>query len=460
VIAVFIISCFALALIDEANSSHRDPISEIFGVRSLTPEEADESRPVKITGIVTLSNPDRPEIFLQDETGGIYVQAESMPAEICQGSQVQIVGHTSKGFFSPYVNAASVTILGEAPLPPPASFDLSQSNSRWLDAHCVLSHGLVREVVEVNGQIRVNVEGTGGSAMLEFREIPTVEELRPFIGTVVRIRGVCVPEFDENWNVTGNVRVILQSKDELAIVESVERLASTPVRTILDLRKFVPAVSPIPFARMAGIVNAHPFNDVLLVQDATGGCIVRLRNVSVQQISPGTHIEVSGFLAWVGNHVELRSAVATIGKTEALPAPRDIATPSDLAGSIACRVRLIGKIAKASPGGWTIVGDHGTVMVRLPADFKNEVEAGSEVSVVGTLTMLSDDSGNFRLLPIASGDLTVISSPPRPLITGTGLAVAGSIAALMMLISAVWVVMLRRSVQLRTQQLTAAQRDA
>lgn len=445
-----------LLLTHAENEGSNEPVTVIATIRSMTPEEAEREHAVEITGVVTLSNASRPEMFVQDETAGIYVQSESLPPEIRQGSRVHVIGRYSRGFFSPYVNATKVEILGMSELPPPLSFSFSLNDSRWLDAQCVQSHGLVREVGEYEGKIRLIVEGIGGVAYLEFREAPTKEQLLQFIGTVVRIRGVCVPEFDAIGNVTGNVRLILQSVDELNVVESAERVSSVPLQSVTELRRFVPAVSPIPFARMEGVVIANPFRTTCLVQDPTGGCTVHLRPDSPQALLPGTRVEVDGFLSWVGQRVIVKSAIVKIRGTVALPRPLEVSSEEMLVESDACRVQLTGRVANSSYDQFTIVGDFGTVSIVMNSDWKLLFEPGSTMRVTGALMTSSDSTTRFNVLPLEPVDIVLVSPPPPAPMNREQVATFAAGFASLLAIGGIWVFTLRRSVRRRTFELSEA----
>src|SRR5581483_5504212 len=114
-------------------------------------------------------------------------------------------------------------------------------------------------------------EGDAGPGLIVFQEPVPEPELGRRVGSVVRVRGVCGPEFDADGKVTGIVRVIVQSRDEVTVIETADRVSALRVRTAEYLRRFLPGVSPVQLVKMSGVVTGRLAGGGLLVQDETGG---------------------------------------------------------------------------------------------------------------------------------------------------------------------------------------------
>ena len=94
-------------------------------------------------------------MFVQDETGGIYVSPDKLPwperTGFSQGMLVEIEGRTSFGRFSPTVRgkedaAVVVKVLGRAPLPEPLQPSIVQlADPRYQNQWIEIS-GVVRQV--------------------------------------------------------------------------------------------------------------------------------------------------------------------------------------------------------------------------------------------------------------------------------------------------------------------------
>jgi len=68
------------------------------------------------------------DLFVQDATGGIYVQCER-PLNIKQGQQIELLGITGAGEFAPVVRKPQVTVLGDGVLPAPKKVSLTNLTS-------------------------------------------------------------------------------------------------------------------------------------------------------------------------------------------------------------------------------------------------------------------------------------------------------------------------------------------
>ena len=130
-------------------------LTTIGAIRQLTAEEARRGYPVRVRGVVTLNNPYVSLMFVQDETGGIYVLPEHLPwserQNLLRGTRLQIEGITGFGQFSPVVRGkegepVQMRILGQAPLPEPLRLSLDhladpRYQNQWIEVS-----GVVRQV--------------------------------------------------------------------------------------------------------------------------------------------------------------------------------------------------------------------------------------------------------------------------------------------------------------------------
>lgn len=87
-------------------------------VLQLPGKEARREYPVRIEGVVTYVDPSWQILFVQDETAGIFVEAESVAWDRLETSQrVSVTGTTDAGDFAPIIQKGTVEVLGEGSLP-------------------------------------------------------------------------------------------------------------------------------------------------------------------------------------------------------------------------------------------------------------------------------------------------------------------------------------------------------
>src|ERR1700682_325957 len=129
-------------------------LDRVAQIRSLSTEDAARGLPVRQRGVVTyydatayLADPLSIDLFVQDATGGIYVQCEK-PLNINRGQQIELTGVTGPGEFAPVVRKPQLTVLGEGVLPVPkkASFqDLAsgRQDSQWVEGEGIVHSAII-----------------------------------------------------------------------------------------------------------------------------------------------------------------------------------------------------------------------------------------------------------------------------------------------------------------------------
>ncbi len=450
---------FAQLVANQASLSENadaGPLTTVTAIRSLTPDEANEARPVEFTGVVTLlnsTNANWMDLFVQDDTSGIYVQLPFVTDGLQMKTRVRVTGVSRAGLFSPVVIVNQIEALGVGTVPAALPFNFSHNDGRWLDAQFVQAYCLVREVASVGGYPGLLVEGAGGPGIIEFRTSIPSQELSHHVGSIVHVNGVCSPEFDENGKLTGSIRIIVQSREDISTTESSERVSTNPIRSTAYLKRFLPSVSPIPFVKMAGVVTGQLSEDLLLVQDGSGGYTVRLLLGSSKRFAPGTLVEVQGFLIWNGDRIAIRSADVSVRGFASLPAPREILSELDLGALDACRVRFQGRVTETGDGHMTLTSEGVTISVRVPGNSGRIANEGSLVTVTGTLTSRFDVSTGLIVIPLSRADVVVSAPADRPWVTRTQAATLLAALIAVLVLSMAWVVALRRAVRTRTHQL-------
>lgn len=62
-------------------------LEHVAEVRVLPPNQASQGLPVRVRGVVTYHDPSLPDLFVQDSSGGIYVDCQK-PVDVRQGQLV------------------------------------------------------------------------------------------------------------------------------------------------------------------------------------------------------------------------------------------------------------------------------------------------------------------------------------------------------------------------------------
>ena len=242
-------------------------------------------RPVLIQGVVTYCDPEWHLLFVQDESGGLFIDLDENVVDVSAGQLVEVSGKlapSNRGIESPHFR-----ILGAAPMPTPQLLlhpgDRSQVRlSEWVEIH-----GRVRAASIENGRLTVTVvEGADRTRVriLTPQQIPPIN----FIGADVQVTGVSAADLDEKMK----TQIFVSSLDQINLVGT-RKLTDPfsgrpePLSMALDRRG---AGKPL---LLTGTVIEQKPGRVLVVGDGTAKVRCRLSDDS--QLAPGDSVELLGF---------------------------------------------------------------------------------------------------------------------------------------------------------------------
>ncbi len=497
-LGLFLLCLLALGHAEETLATSRDPdhgymvpdrvplptLTTVGAIRQLAAEEARRGYPVRIRGVVTLNNPYISLMFVQDESGGIYVSPEKLPwlerTGLSQGMLVQIEGRTSFGRFSPTVRgkedaAVVVKVLGRAPLPEPLRPSIVQlADPRYQNQWIEIS-GVVRQVTSgslfegaVESVAVTVVSPAGRVTAAAFRNPPTKNLPTELVGATVRVRGVFTAILNNNDQFLGMWLATAALNDFQIVGPSPGEAFALPVRPIASLMRFDVMHSVSERVRIQGTVTQTVAGRGMYVQGETAA--VYVKTIEPPQVQPGCRVDVAGFPAQGEWNPILEDAVYQTRGSGPLPEPPAITTETALSGDFDCRrVVMEGLLLQASlnPEQPTLVLQSGekAFLARL-----------ADASDLPRLAGLAEDSwlrlegvcvnsrredllkqgplkanvrpGTFYLL-VASPDGVIVLRKPSWWTTPRILAAAGAVL-LMALAALLWVIVLRYRVAVQT----------
>ncbi len=283
-------------------------------VHSLSAAEANRRYPVHVQGVVTYFDPVSPDLFIQDHSGGVWVNWTSGLLRPQAGDLLDVTGVTSADF-APNVIEPHLKIIGHAPLPKPRNVSFAQMSSTEDDSQWVQVEGIVRSVGYFTGPGLHKILAIGlamGDHDIEVH-MPWDGSTPPtdLVDTVVQIRGVCGALFSPRNQLIG-VSLYVPSLRYIAILQDHPRDPfSAPVLSIDSLQRFGLKTSTGHRVKIAGVVTAI-VKDGLYVADDTGSLLVKTRDNPGVQI--GDRIESLGFAGFSNSHVLFQdSTVRKIG---------------------------------------------------------------------------------------------------------------------------------------------------
>jgi signal transduction histidine kinase/CheY-like chemotaxis protein len=441
-------------------------LADVGKVRGLSPAEAERRYPVRLRGVVTYFDPTWSMLFVQDATGGIFVDAQNLREVVAAGDAVEVAGWSDPGNYAPEIVRPTIRRLGRAALPQPTPVPLDRLLTGTEDSQWVESQGVVRSIARISenqlllhlvaGQSRFTVVVPGFAGAL-----PT-----HLVDATVRVSGVCGTLFNQKRQLIG----IQQYAPSLEYVR-VERPGpvdpfAAAVVPIDRLTQFATGGREAHRVHARGTVTLRRTESFFL-KDATGDVEVK---VSAQDIQPGDEVDVAGFPGPGEYSAVMEDALIRRVAHGARPAPSEITAEQALSGNFdAALVRMRAQVTAqvvTSSSRVLVLQDAGRIFNAVWDDESQQspVANGTVIELVGICSVQTGVVlGNrtpqtFRLHLQSPADITVVRVPPWW--TMTHALVTTGVLGLIALTALAWVAALRNRVRRQTEHLREAKEAA
>jgi len=449
-------------------------ITDLAEVHSLPPEEAKRGYPVHLQAVVTYFEPTNPDFFIQDKTGGIWIQWNKNMPEPKSGQLIDLHAITTQFDFAPDLMNARWQVIGEGSMPVPKRATLEEMASTGLDSQWVEIEGIVRSAsVSPEGRpLQFFLEMTGGRLI---GYIPKLTQIPPgFVDSRVRVTGVCGAQFNQKNQMTGVV-VYVPSLDRVKTLEpGVLDPFTLEARRIATLQRFTYGGLPKHRVRVSGVVTGLFEGKQLYITDPTGNLYIELDQTV--PVHPGDRVEAVGFAGTSDFTPVLLDAVCRRVGTAAPPTPIVLQAEKaldDMYDSTLMTLEgtLTGRSAMQQED--VMIINHGQTTFRAVAgpeasDPQRSLPEGSRVRVTGVCVLQKGIAGTPEAIKLrlrSPADLVLVESPSW-WTREHALLVLGFVA-LVTIVTSAWVMILRRRVrsqmselQTKNQALAQAVEDA
>ena len=450
-------ACFATLLSASGASSEAPPLSSIGQVRSLAPAEAAAGQPVRIRAVVTFHN-SRPDCFVEDATGGIYVARPGASEPLTMGELVEIEGTTGAGDFAPIIREHKVRRLGPGSLPAPIEPTFEQllagrEDSRWVEVR-----GVVRFVLDVRpSHVLIQLKMLDGKLdcyLYDWQE----PELSQWVGAAVRLRGAVGGTFNQNRQLVAPRLFVHASTGVFIEAPAPEDPFAAPAQPVRSLITYTTAAGIRPRAKCRGVVTHQQPGHSLFIRDDTHGLYIQTRQTN--RLAVGDRVEALGFPRMGVYTPLLEDAVFRRIGAGTNPAPTRISASDVLLGErdsdlVAVKAQLLETATGVQEQ--ILVLQSGSLVFSAHLADKDfaPIRNGSQLEVTGVCLIqeVIDLDGtlepsSFRMLLRTAGDIRVLQQPsiwtvPRLLWTLGGMAIV--ILAVLF-----WVWVLNRRVRQQT----------
>ena len=449
-----------------AASSQLPTLTHVAEVRQLTREKARLGYPVHMRVVVTYFDPSPSEmasadLFVQDSTGGQWVQWTPELPKAVPGQIIDLQGVTTQVDFAPDIAHPRWTILAEGRMPEPKRVTFEQMASTGVDSQRVEVEGLVRsaERLDKSAHLRLVVQTPGGRVIA--RVISGDNLGAGLVDSRVRIRGSCGALFNKKNQIIGVMLYVPSVKDIQILEAGPADPFALPAHPLGQLQAFSFTGLSSHRVKVSGVVTAHLEGNTVYVADQTGS--VYVESSQSTPLTVGDQVEVVGFPSIGDYRPVLRDAICRRTGFGPLPAPvaiqADQVLPNDQHDS--ALVTLQGRLTTLMtlPNEQVLtLNDAKTTFSAIGNDGRSDIwsrwRAGSLVRVTGICVIERDAVGNpqsFKVRLRSSRDIALVQSASWWTLDNV-MSLLGFAALMVVLISA-WVAVLRRRVQSQTAEL-------
>ncbi len=442
-------------------------LSNITQIPRMPANQARYGYPVHVLATVTYADPVAHNLFVQNQTGGIYVLADGARtlARLRAGDAVEVDGVTIPGQFAASIGKAAVRVLGRGKMPEPSSVAresvfLGRADSQWVELDGVVqgqdtwsTHALVLLAWGTH---------TFRAHLVDLPALPA-----SWYGARLRLRGVAGAVFNPHRQLIG-FQMFVPGREYVTVLQPAPAdLFTLPMRSINTLLQFSPDEDPGALVHVRGMVTLNHRSGPTWIR-GVGGALT-IRDHAPVELSPGDVVDVVGFPARGPFTPEIQHAVARKTGSGPPPVPIEITADEALDGLHDAELIGIDAILEEQVNGATETVLHlrsGRTSFEARVDNRPgmpTVAAGSLLRVTGICSVEVDSSHErvfargFTLRMRSPSDVVVIRgapwwTPDRTL-RALGIAIGAGLLAF------AWVIVLRRRVLHQTKDLRNA-RDA
>ncbi len=450
---------------DKRSLSSKPPTLEsVAAIHRLSRKEVSRGYPVHIRAIVTYFDPSVHDLFVQDETGGIFLFTPINDKVVLKaGELVDVQGFSSAGGFAPVIVEPRIAVLGAKQLPEPRPINMEQLLTGVADSDWVRAQGFVFAARPEYGHVKLDV--SWGSHKFVVYVAQTNEIPKSLINSQISMLGVA-------GAVTNFRRQILGLQVSVPgwsyITQQGAPLSTTlPLRKVDELSQFSGDSNADQRYRIRGSVTlTHPTGPTYIT-DYSGGILIPTHARIALHV--GDLVEAIGSPVPRSFAPLLEDAQLTKVQTLKPVSPTPITADQILeqgrdAELVAIQGVLMNEISGS--GEQTLLLQAGDRIFDARLDFGRlpPLRRGSLLSVAGITSIRADDSGDvlqpsdFSILLRSPADVSILKGAPWLTLErtiGLGLAI-GAIA----LAAFAWIVILRRRVRQQTADLRMAKEVA
>jgi diguanylate cyclase (GGDEF)-like protein/PAS domain S-box-containing protein len=439
-------------------------VTSVRAARKFKPDPTGAPTRVHFHGVVTYFDTVTPNLFVQDKTGGIWVDLRGLNTPLPRPGQLLDIRGELKIGFAPYVAKPQWKVLGSAPFPKPVRLSYQQASNTVFDSQWVEIDGIVRSFTRLaEGNIlAIDVITPAGAFSVRVPDYSAPFPMQ-LVDAKVRFRGVCGASFNQRQQFIA-MHVMMP---KLAVATVLEPAPADPFAVpkvdISKIGRFSASLTEVHRIRVTGIVTERYPGFGLYLMDGTGGLYVQDQEGILP--NPGDEVDVVGF-PQSGSYTPVlkSSAMRATGVRKAI-VPASITGKQAWTGLYDAQLVTISGVVEGvnlHRAGFYSLNLLSPDNIAYEASFGDPKTAshppaiGSLLKLTGICSVRMGENGApvaFKIVLHGPEDALLISSPPW--LTGQRAASILIIVTLLGLAVLYWVIDLRRRVARQTAVIKA-----
>ena len=343
---------------------------------------------MKVDGVVTYYDPEWHLLFIQDASGGLFLNVKEPMADLRAGTHVVVQGKLASPSIG--IEDPQFRLLGSTTMPVPQSLPTGPDPKLLRLSQWVAVQGTIRLAAIEDGRLTLTVVDGNQRTRVRVRDRKTVW---PFtlVGAQVQLDGVSAATVDDKGNLTGT-QVFLDSVDDL-------KIQNKPTYAF-DMKpdSFASILEPHRVARivhLSGTVLEQSNAHILALTD--GSKTVKARLADSSQFASGDCVELIGFTNDSADY-QIEDAIVR------MIAPRKVLDESQISGAL----RTLRELKSLSVD---------AAVKQLPVDVKAKV---TFVDVPAGILFLQDETAGAyvdihgQIIDLRPGDSVQVKGVSNP----------------------------------------------
>lgn len=277
----------------EASADRVPPLSTAEQVRRLAPAEALLGHRVRLVGVVTFSDPGKGLLFVQDSSGGVFLEPQAQTWDWPAGQKVELTGVTAQGSHLPYVKQARLQDLGPAALPQARPVTFAHLATDVEDGNWVEIRGVVRTATIRQGRTMLEIAAEGRRLRAAVSEVLTsAAEPGTLVDAEVVLRGVAGMVGKDPL---GLVFTEIHVPSFAHLVVARKALAhdiQSPAPPLASLLRTLPTLTFVHRLHIKGAISQAP-DGTWLISDPSGA--IKVHSTQPLVVSSNVVVDVLGF---------------------------------------------------------------------------------------------------------------------------------------------------------------------